>query len=136
MRNETISYLICNKWRCKDGTILHSKHRHDYVIHTAVDGTYSFADGGTDYIRHSGNMEPMLVYTSDPHELIRENFGWTSYGVNGDESAKYNLLKDLTSDHINAILRTQKHLPEHISKVFSDEILYRNHKLTGENNES
>lgn len=127
---ETIHYLLCNKWKCKDGTILVSKHRHDYVSHTDSDGNYSFVDGGIGgYIRHSGNMEPMLVYTSDSHEVIRENFGWTSYGINGDEPAKYNLLKELTDDHINAIIRTQKHLPQHITKVFTDEVLFREKQL-------
>lgn len=125
MTADTEVHLLCNKWKCKDGFILHSKHRQDYVSHTDANGEYSFCDGGTDYIRHSGNMEPLLVYTSDPHEVIRENFGWTSYGVNGDEPAKYNLLKDLNSEHINAILRTQKHLPEHILLVFKNELTYR-----------
>ena len=118
-------HLLCNKWRCKDGTILHSKHRHDYVSYTSVDGTYSFVDGGTDYIRHSGNMEPLLVYTNDLHEVIRENFEWASYGINGDEPAKRQLLKELTVDHINAILRTQKHLPDHILQLFKNELEYR-----------
>lgn len=119
-------HLLCNKWKCKDGTILHSKHRYDFVGHTDANGEFFFVDGGiSGYIRHSGNLEPLLVYTNDPHEVIRENFGWTSYGVNGDEPAKYNLLKDLNSEHINAILRTQKHLPEHILLVFKNELTYR-----------
>lgn len=118
-------YLLCNKWRCKDGTILQSKHRHDYVSHTDANGEYFFCDGGLDYIRHSGNMGPMLVYTNDPHEIIRENFTWGSRGINGDEPLKYNVLKDLADDHIRAILDTQKHLSVHILKVFKDELIFR-----------
>lgn len=123
---ETIHYLLCNKWRCKDGTILISKHKYDFVSHIDSNGEFSFVDGGTSgYIRHSGNMESICVYTNDPHELIRESFGWISYGINGDEPAQYNLLKDLSSEHIKAILKTQKHLPEYMKKVFSNELTYR-----------
>lgn len=119
--------LLVNKWKCKDGVILHSKHRYDFVGHTDANGEFFFVDGGiSGYIRHSGNMEPMLVYTSDPHELIRDNFEWTSYGINGDEPAKRQLLKELTVDHMNAILRTQKHLPEYILDLFRNELDYRN----------
>lgn len=127
MKDDTVVvYLLCNKWRCKDGTILHSRHRHDYVTHIDSNGELYTVDGGNSYIRHSGNMEPLLVYTNDPHELIRDNFEWTSYGINGDEPAKRQLLKELTVDHMNAILRTQKHLPEHIKEVFKNELAYRN----------
>lgn len=123
----TIHYLLANKWRCKDGTILHSKHRHDYVSHTAVDGTWSFTDGGLDYIRHSGNMESMCVYTNDPHEKIRENFEWLSYGKNYEHypNGIRILLKDITDDHLAAIIETQQHLSDYIMKIFTDELTYR-----------
>jgi len=121
-------YLLCNKWRCKDGTVLHSKHRHDYVSYTDANGEFYFVDGGISYIRHSGNMEPLLVYTTSPHEKIRDNFTWTSYGINGDEEPKVNLLKELTDDHISSIIRTQKHLAEYIMQVFINELAYRSNK--------
>jgi len=117
--------LLVNKWKCKDGTILQSKHRHDYVSHTDANGEFYFVDGGISYIRHSGNMEPLLVYTTSPHEEIRDNFTWTSYGINGDKEPKINLLKDLSKDHIRAIISTQKQVPPHIREVFLNEILYR-----------
>lgn len=128
--DETISYPICNKWKCKDGTILVSRHRHDYVTHVDSNGESYFLDGGLSYFRHSGNMEPMIVYNTDPHDKIRENFEWTSYGVNGDEDAKINLLKDLSYDHICAIIRTQTRLAPHIKKIFQDELTYRSKKMT------
>ena len=123
--NTTVHHLLVNKWKCKDGHILHSRHRHDFQHHQDSNGESFYLDGGTDYIKQSGNMEPMLVYTNDPHELIREHFEWTSYGINGDEPAKRQLLKELTIDHMNAILRTQKHLPEYILDLFKNELEYR-----------
>ena len=125
---DNMIHLLVNKWKCKDGTILHSHSTHDYVCHTDANGEFSFVDGGTSYIRHSGNMEPILVYSTDPHSKIRDNFEWTSYGINGDEEPKVNLLKDLTTEHISAIIQSQKHLPEHITKVFNDELTYRSNE--------
>ena len=117
--------LIVNKWKCKDGTILHSRSRHDYVFHVDKEGNSYFLDGGIDYIRHSGNMECMCVYSTDSHDKIRDNFEWTSYGINGDEEPKVTLLKDLSREHICAILNTQSRLPDHIRLVFKNELEYR-----------
>ena len=126
MTADTEVHLLCNKWRCKDGTILQSRNRHDYVTYVDSNGEFHMLDGGIGgYIRHTGNMEPLCVYSNDPHEKIRDNFEWTSYGVNGDEPAKLNLLKDLTEDHIRAILSTQSQLVSHIKKIFQDELSYR-----------
>lgn len=125
-----MTHLLVNKWKCKDGTILNSRHRHDYVSYTDSNGNWSFLDGGLEgYIRHSGNLEPLCVYSTDPHEKIRDNFEWTSYGRNGDEELHYILLKNLTDEHIASIIRTQTHLSEHITKVFTDEVKFREEQL-------
>jgi hypothetical protein len=123
--DETKSHLVCNKWKCKDGTILNSRSRHDYVDHYDVNGEYYMLDGGLSYIRHSGNMECMCVYSTDSHEKIRDNFEWTSYGKTGRDLAKTNLLKNLDTDHIEAIIETQVHLSDHILDVFKNELIYR-----------
>ncbi len=124
-----MTHLLVNKWRCKDGTILNSRSRHDYVDHYDVNGEYYMLDGGISYIRHSGNMDPMCIYSTDPHEKIRDNFEWGSYGRNGDEELHYILLKDLTDEHLAAITRTQTHLAEHVTKVFTDEVKFREDQL-------
>ena len=119
------SLLVVNKWKCKDGTILNSRSRHDFVDHYDSNGEYYVVDGGLDYIRHSGNMECMCIYSTDSHEKIRDNFEWTSYGKTGRDPAKTQLLKDLDPYHIVAIIETQTHLPLHIKKIFQDELEYR-----------
>ena len=129
--------LVVNKWKCKDGTILNSRSRHDYVDHYDVNGEYYMVDGGLSYIRHTGNMEPMCVYSTDSHDKIRDNFEWGSYGKTGTEELHYILLKDLEDDHINAILRTQTRLLDHVKKIFQDEIEYRKQqKLKEINNDN
>jgi hypothetical protein len=124
-KDEIISYIVCNKWRCKDGTVLNSHSRHDYITHTDAIGEFYFLDGGLIYIRHSGNMECMCVYSTDPHDKIRDNFEWGSYGKSGKEELHYIVLKDINDDHLCAIIKTQTHLDTHIMKIFTDEVTYR-----------
>lgn len=117
--------LVVNKWKCKDGTILNSRSRHDFVDHYDAKGEYYMVDGGLSYIHHTGNMECMCVYSTDSHDKIRDNFEWTSYGKTGRDPAKTNLLKNLDTDHISAIIETQVHLSDHILDVFKNELIYR-----------
>ncbi len=122
--------LIYSAWRTPDGTILHTRHRHDYQEHfDAVSKEWYILDGGLDYIRCSVNQVPaedLTLYSDDPHEKIREVFIWKSYGKNFSQpEGVYTLLKDLTDDHLIAILETQTHLPDFILEMFKDEVKYR-----------
>lgn len=115
-----------------DGTRLESTYRHDYQTHVDANGEEYMIDGGTDYIRRSINNEratDAFVYTNDTHEVIREAFTWGTYGKYGEQPLEMKLLKSLDTEHIEAILLTQKQLKSHITKVFEDELDYRN-KLT------
>ena len=129
--------LIYSAWKTPVGTLLHSRHRHDYCEHfDSVSKEWYILDGGLDYIRCSVNTVPaedLTLYTDDPHEKIREVFIWKSYGKNFSQpEGVYTLLKDLTDDHIGAILETQTHLPEYILEMFRNEQLFR--KGTNANN--
>jgi hypothetical protein len=44
MRDET--RIVANRIRTPDGTILESKHRHDYVTYTDANGKQYMVDGG------------------------------------------------------------------------------------------
>ena len=68
--------LIANRWRTPDGTLLWSKHTHDFVSHKdkIAEDDY-FVDGGNDYIRMSANGIPLInecVYADDDFEKVRE----------------------------------------------------------------
>ena len=66
--------LIRNRWKTPDGTVLISRHTHDFVSHKDANGEEYFRDGGNDYIRKSVNneeMENMCVYSDDQFSLIR-----------------------------------------------------------------
>ena len=130
MSKTEIHYMVANRWKTPDGTLLWSKHRHDYVSHTdAVTGLTYAIDGGSDYTRLIGKSEDLIdlcVYNTNTIEEIREVFHWGSYGKNGDECLHYILLKDLTEEHINAVLRTQTQLGTWVKDLFIRELEYRN----------
>lgn len=122
-------YLVANRWKTPDGTILWSKHRHDYVEHTdAITGEYLCVDGGNEYSKLTGKFEQLVdlcIYNTDKHELVREFFLWGSYGYHRDKELHFILLKDLTNDHIDAILQTQTKLPSWKKHLFEQELNYR-----------
>ena len=58
------------------------------------------------------------------HEILREEFRWGSFGKRGDELMRITYLKDLTTNHIYNILRTQA-LPKEQQDMFVLELCYR-----------
>jgi len=121
--------LLAQKIQTPDGTILHSKHRHDFVSHVDANGETYFVDGGIEYRRGTVNKESakdLCVYSDDEHQKIREAFCWGTRGKDGRQPVEYKTLQTLSTEHVEAIIETQHHIPEHIRKVFLDEIEYRN----------
>lgn len=117
--------LIANIWRTPSGTILQSKHRYDFV----QDEQGNYLDGGLEgYMRLGGEIEGwenLCVYSDDPHEEKRGTFYWGSRGKDGNQPTEWLLLKDMETSHIEAIIDTQRFIPEHIRDMFIDEIEYR-----------
>ncbi len=98
--------LIRNAIKTPDGTILNSRYRHDYVNRIDKNGKHYFVDGGLSYQRRSSHndTEDLCVYDDSPFEDIREAFEWGSYGKDGKDKLRFIKLKDMTDDHINAII--------------------------------
>ena len=117
--------LLVNRWKCKDGTILQSLHRYDYRDHVDANNEYVSVDGGTLMIRVSGQLTSLCLYTDDPHEEIRMFFCWGSYLRDFSGDKVWIPLYKLGDSHIQAILDTQSHIPEHIRAMFIDEQEYR-----------
>lgn len=100
-------YLVYSAIKCPDGTILESKHVHDYVTHLDKNQETYILDGGTDYIRRSVNIveaEDLSLYSDAPHEQIREKISRGSRGKSGREELKYILLKDIDEEYLQAII--------------------------------
>jgi len=118
--------LIANIWRTPSGTILQSKHRYDFV----QDEHGNYLDSGLEgYTRMGGadlgHWDNLCVYSDDAHEDKRKAFYWGTYGPKGDQPCNWVLLKDLETSHLEAIIETQKHIPEHIKDMFIDEVEFR-----------
>ena len=121
--------ILCNRIKTPDGTILESMNRHDYVTYIDANGKEYMVDGGLDYLRRNVHDDApyteLSVSSSDEHSVIRESFIWGTYGIDGKQPLKYVILKDMSWDHIDAILKTQTHLRDHIRQVFVNELDYR-----------
>lgn len=125
--------LLVNKIKCPDGNILHSRGRHDYQAHVQEDGRMYSIDGGFAYHRCSySDMEyiDLCLYSDDTHEKIRNNFEWTrnyDKDMNLLPQPETKLLRDLTDDHIVALVKFTKinGYGDMINKVFIDEVKWR-----------
>ena len=69
--------LLVNRIKTPDGTILQSKHRHDYQSYKDKNGETYILDGGIDYIKSSINKEKatsLHLYLNDDFNEIRKYF--------------------------------------------------------------
>lgn len=125
-----MSNLIYNAIKCPDGTILVSKHRHDFQRHIQSDGREYFVDGGLAYRRIGGeDYEDLAVYDTDVHSKIREVFEWTrrlDANMNRLDKPEQVLLKDISDEHLkNLVEWTKEDYPDYIHNIFLDEMCWR-----------
>ena len=130
MKGTIVRNLLANRIMTPDGTIIESNSVHDFVSHTDKNGYTYAVDGGLSYTRRVWDSPvrdyvEMSVYTDDLHSVIRDTFKWGTYGPKGDQPKTYVKLKNMSIEHIQAILKTQHHIPDYIRKVFTDELDYR-----------
>ncbi len=117
--------LLHNSLQTPDGTVLVSRSRHDYNEYTDANGKLYMIDGGLDYVRCSahGDEVHLTVWSDNSHETIRERVEWGTYGPNGDQPLTYVKIKDMTTDHLEACVRTQPGAK--MFDVFVTELTYR-----------
>ena len=99
--------LVYNAIKTPDGTVLVSRHTHDFKVYEDKNGETYINDGGTDYLKRSVNKEPfedLALYTSDSIKKIREIADWGTYGKDGVNAILYQKIKDLSNAHLEAIL--------------------------------
>lgn len=105
--------LLYSAIQTPDGTILESKHRHDYVTHLDKNGEEYMIDGGLDYQRTNINTIPakdLSLYSDAPHEKIREMVSRGGRGIDGKQPLKYVLLKDIDDEWLDAIIKYETEL--------------------------
>lgn len=99
--------IVYNAIKTPDGTILESWGAHDFKSHIDKNGRYYAVDGGLDYLRRVADefdFEDLSLSEEDRIEVIREKTSWGSYGKSGKEKFRRILLKDMESEHIEAVL--------------------------------
>lgn len=123
--------IIFNAIKTPDGTVLTSRHRHDFVTHedTKTGKVYG-VDGGSDYLRRIGDVhsdcEDLSITKNAPFEVVRENFHWGSYGKNGDKQKSMKKLKEVSNEHLQAILDNVNFpVGSHFKKFFEQEQKFR-----------
>lgn len=70
-------------------------------------------------------MKSEKKFNKKDHEIDRELITWGTRGIKGDQPIIRKKLKDLHTNHINAILITQNHIPVSLRKYFENELDYR-----------
>ena len=119
--------MVVNALRTPDGTLLISRHRHDYVTHEDVNGNQYMIDGGLDYIRSSANGDEVYetVYMEDGHDVVREHLTWGTYGKDGDQPLEYVLIKDMEDGHLQACLDNVEGMYPVIRESMENELHFR-----------
>lgn len=120
--------ILKNAIRTPDGTVIESKHRHDYVTHLDANGKTYMVDGGRDYFRRSahGDEEDLSIDADpDDHEFCRQHFTWGTYGKDGKQPFRKVALADMSTGHVKAVLRTQAHISCDVRRLFENELMYR-----------
>lgn len=96
--------LITNRIQTPDGTILHSKYRHDFVCHIdKINGEKYCLDGGNYYQKISFEKNPPIdcsIYSTDDFEEVRKVMLRGTYGKNGDKPLHYVPLCEMSNEWI------------------------------------
>ncbi|PSU43454.1 hypothetical protein C9J12_28145 [Photobacterium frigidiphilum] len=120
--------IVFNSIKTPDGTVLISRHQHDYVIYLDANGETYMVDGGTGYLKRNVNSEPfeeLSIYSDAPHDEIRQGFYWGTRGKDGNQPVEFKPLKTLDTDHIEAIIQTQTNQPSWRIEIFKAELAFR-----------
>ena len=119
--------LLRNAIQTPDGTILESRTRHDYKEYIDAYGCWHMVDGGLDYIRRSDTPATDLSLTdADPHLVVREKVTWGTYGKEGDQPLSYIAISNMETEHLQAVLDTQKRMYPQVRDLMQAELEYRN----------
>tara|TARA_R110000737_G_scaffold328962_1_gene343853 strand:+ start:510 stop:1043 length:534 start_codon:yes stop_codon:yes gene_type:complete len=98
--------LIYNAIQTPDGTILESKHRHDYRSYTDANGKKYVIDGGLAYIRSTIHADQisLALYDDEPHEVQAQHLTWGTYGIQGDQPRRDLPVAEMETGHLEAVL--------------------------------
>ena len=122
--------LIYNAIRTPDGTVLESRHGHDFKVYIDANGLDYMVDGGLElgsrrYVQETAPYEELSVYLEDGHEAVRNVLSWGSFGKDGNQPLSYIKLVDMSTEHIQACLDNVPRMHPHYRIAFTDELNFR-----------
>ncbi len=107
------AHIVHNAIQTPDGTIIESRHRHDYVEHIDANGYLYSVDGGMDYLRRGyevPNYKELSLYEDDDFEVIRVTVTRGGRGIDGTEPLTFVPLSEMNDDWLEAaILYNEKY---------------------------
>lgn len=124
--------LLLNRIQTPDGTVLTSRHVHDYVTYADANGEEYMVDGGLDYLRRNVNYTPakeLSVYDDGTHETRRSTLQWGTYGFTGKDPLRYIAISDMNTDHIKAVLKNVPKIRSIYVETLKTELKYRLNSL-------
>jgi hypothetical protein len=125
--------ILYNAIQTPDGTVLVSKYTHDYVSYTDKNGHTYVVDGGRSYLKRSmtpgaPSYKDLTVYDDGEFETRRKYIYWgTRYDKDSNllQQVIWKPIMDLTIEHIEAIIDTQKQIGGIVKDTFIKEFNWR-----------
>jgi len=121
--------LLRNAIQTPDGTILESRTRHDYKEYEDANGCVYIVDGGLDYSRRMVNKDAPATELSISedvlHSVAREFVTWGTYGKQQDQPLSYIAIMDMETEHLEAVLDTQKYMAPQMRDLMKAELEHR-----------
>ena len=116
--------LVLNRIQCNIcEDIITSRYRHDFQFCKCKK---TFIDGGLDYRRIGGSdYLDSAIYTTDNLDTQVAFAEWGTYGKNGDEELHYIKIKDMTTEHLRAVISEQEGMNKNIRNLMFYELKKR-----------
>ena len=91
----------------------------------------------TQFLFNHGISDMHKLHYMEEHDVLRKYFQnispreyvlWETFGKSGNEPSKFVLIKDMSDEHIKAVLETQVHISERLKLDFIRELKLREDK--------
>ena len=121
--------IVYNAIQTPDGTILQSKHRHDYVDYKDKNGQYYSVDGGLEYLRRGYDKDDFTELSKTFKDCTLDDCTkHLNWGQNYDKDMNrlpktiFKPICELTTDHIKSIINGNYCSNEMYLHVFNYEL--------------
>jgi hypothetical protein len=104
---KTHQQIVHNAIQTPDGTIIESRHRHDYVEYIDANGNEYMVDGGTEYLRRGytvADYTEMSLYEDDDIELIRKVVTRGGRGKDGKQPLTFTPICEMNDAWLQAAI--------------------------------